>query len=122
MESGNSLNTDKPYLFQEGKSGNPNGRPKIPSEVKEAFRAFTIEARDTLVSVMRDDEARPSERTKAAEIILNRAWGSPETSVAVSGQISTKEIDTSKLSDDQRDSLISLAGIIAAPDENDDQS
>lgn len=64
--------------------GNPGGgRPKMPEDVKAAFRGYTIEARDTLVEIMQNKEAKESARIRAAEIILERGWGKPEQAVSL---------------------------------------
>ena len=98
--------------FQPGKSGNPGGRPKNNQELKEAFRAHTMEAKNVLVEVMNDKESKSGDRVRAAEVVLNRAWGTPEQSVAVSGGIATAEIDTSKLPKNQQDALLNALSSI----------
>jgi hypothetical protein len=83
--AGNSNRTAKKAPgkpFAPGKSGNPEGRPKIPEDVKEAFRALTPEAVATLAEIMRNDD-NTGNRLRASEIILNRAWGTPAQSVAL---------------------------------------
>lgn len=68
--------------FKKGQSGNPSGRPKIPNEVKKAFKTYTMEAIDTIVDIMRT--GTPSLRYKAAEHILDRVIGKPVASVDAS--------------------------------------
>lgn len=72
--------------FAKGKSGNPGGRPKLPEELKQAFRALAPEALKTLESVMRSSKARPGDRIRAAETILNRGYGTPVQAVEVTGR------------------------------------
>jgi|SRR6516164_305988 len=92
---------------------NPSGRMKIPSDVKEMARGLTREAIQTLASVMRDSAAPPSARVRAAEVILDRAWGRPETSasIRVSGEV--RELSTAEI-------LITLAALGVAPPEEAD--
>ena len=69
--------------WKKGQSGNPKGRAKIPEEVRELARCYTQEAIEAQVSVMRDTEAPPAARVSAAENILNRAWGKPESNLTI---------------------------------------
>lgn len=99
---------------QKGYCGNPNGRPIIPEEVKNAFRAHTMEAKDTLVEIMKDKQAKAGDRVRASEVILNRAWGTPEQAIAVSGSLATANVDTSKLPKEKQDALLdALVGVFA---------
>jgi hypothetical protein len=107
--------------FGPGNKANPGGRPKTPQEVKDAFRAHTHEAKDVLVEVMRDKGAKPSERTKAAEVILNRAWGTPEQAVSVTGSLASMTVDTSKLAKADQDALLNaIVGIYGNNEESPD--
>ena len=104
--SGSNRGIENLKPFKPGQSGNPNGRPVTPAHVKEAFRAHTMEAKDTLLEIMRDKEAKSGDRVRAADIILNRAWGTPEQSVAVSGSMAAIDVDTSKLDKTTQDALL----------------
>lgn len=70
--------------FKKGQSGNPSGRKKVPEDVKLAFRSLTMDAVRTLTEVMHHGD-NDSSRIRAAEIILNRAWGTPTQAVELTG-------------------------------------
>lgn len=70
--------------FPPGVSGNPSGRPKIPAEVRDAARAHTVEALETLARLMREGDT-DGVRLRAAEALLDRAWGRPLVSAELSG-------------------------------------
>ena len=67
--------------FKPGQSGNPGGRSKAQIDVRDAARAYTQEAIDTLVRVMRS--GRPGEAVLAANALLDRGWGKPQLSADV---------------------------------------
>lgn len=73
----------KPGTFQPGQSGNPSGRPKVPEEIKSAFREHTLEAVETLVKIMNAPGAKDADRLRAAEVILDRGWGKAAQSMEV---------------------------------------
>lgn len=70
--------------FKKGEAPKSPGRPKVPEDVKEAFRALTPQAVATLFGIMTEGE-QESNRLRAAEIILNRAWGTPTQAVDLTG-------------------------------------
>ena len=72
--------------FKPGESGNPSGRPKMPPELIQAFRDRTQDALNTLVEIMNDKEGRGSERVKAAEVIIDRAWGKAIQQAELTGE------------------------------------
>ena len=43
--------------FKPGVSGNPGGRPKVLSEVRDLAREHTVAAIDTLVSIMCNEKS-----------------------------------------------------------------
>ena len=60
-------------MFQKGQSGNPGGRPKVPNDVKELARAYTVEAIERLAHWMKSEDPRAS--VPAANALIERAWG-----------------------------------------------
>ncbi|MFN9029515.1 MAG: hypothetical protein ACK54C_00105 [Betaproteobacteria bacterium] len=92
--------------FPKGVSGNPAGRPKVPEHVREACRALTDKAVQTLRVVMDDGDAPAAARVSAANAVLDRAWGKPESDVRVGGlpgapPIVNAQIDPTKITPDQ---------------------
>jgi Family of unknown function (DUF5681) len=69
--------------FRKGHSGNPGGRPKEIGHVKELAREHTVAAVKTLAEIMGNTEEPAAARARAAEALLNRAWGTPESTANV---------------------------------------
>lgn len=67
--------------FKKGTSGNAGGRPKVPEELKEAFKAAAPDALQVLKFVMLNSREKASDRLRAAEIILDRGYGKPVQAV-----------------------------------------
>lgn len=68
--------------FPKGASGNPGGMPKMVREARLEIlgaicvrtpnvKTMPVEAVQTVAEIMRDQGAKPSDRLKAAEIIIN---------------------------------------------------
>jgi Family of unknown function (DUF5681) len=74
-----------PYAFKPGQSGNPGGRRKELKEVMELARSYSEEAIGRLVFWIRSDDPRAS--PAACVALLDRAWGKPQQSVDVTGQL-----------------------------------
>lgn len=70
-------NKSKSGRFVAGQSGNPGGRPKIPEDVKMAFRALVPEAVEILGAIMRNPKEKTPYRIEAIKTILDRAYGKP---------------------------------------------
>ena len=51
------------------------GRPKLPAEFKEVVKCNTVPALMTVINIMQDSNAKAADRLKAAEIIIERAYG-----------------------------------------------
>ena len=70
--------------FQPGQSGNPGGRPKEDPHLKAMARVHTEAAVQVLVDALSDENGRT--RIAAAEALLDRGYGKPAQSVAVTGE------------------------------------
>ena len=72
--------------FRKGVSGNPGGRPKrTPAEQKaiDMMKEATPEMVDLVLSIARSKSASFYAKLQAAELILNRSMGKPETYLRV---------------------------------------
>ena len=65
--------------FQRGQSGNPGGRPKLPADIREAFKAKAPEALEVLTRCLQSDDDRIA--MMAAQAILDRGYGKPTQSI-----------------------------------------
>jgi Family of unknown function (DUF5681) len=90
--------------WKPGQSGNPSGRPKVThalEEVKTLAREHTAAALQTLVTVMTNAKATPTARVAAANSLLDRGYGRPES--ALTAKVETKrEPDLSVLNAAER--------------------
>lgn len=71
----------KGRLLPGQRSINPHGRPPAIKDIKDAAKAHTRAALNTLISVMNNMDAPAASRVTAAEAILNRGWGRPQQNV-----------------------------------------
>ena len=67
--------------FQKAQSGNPAGRAKMPTEVREMLMAKAQDAAQVYIKFLNDGDPRVA--LKAAELLLDRAYG--KTQVATDG-------------------------------------
>ena len=80
--------------FAKGTSGNPGGRPKrTPAEQKaiEMMKSATPEMVDLVLGIARSDKASFYAKLQAAELILNRSMGKPETYLRVENAEESQE-------------------------------
>ena len=69
--------------YTPGVSGNKGGRPAGLADIRTLARTYTQDAIDTLVYILKDDEARESARIAAATLLLDRGWGKPEKAMQI---------------------------------------
>jgi hypothetical protein len=67
--------------FQRGQSGNPGGRPRMPEKLRLALEALSEKAVERLGALL--DHHSGAIRLRAAERILDRAWGRPAIAVDI---------------------------------------
>ena len=65
--------------FQKGESGNPGGRPKLPADIREAFKAKAPQALEVLTRCLQSGDDRVA--MMAAQAILDRGYGKPTQSI-----------------------------------------
>jgi hypothetical protein len=81
MPRGNPQNLQK-HQWKKGQSGNPKGRPKNMPDLKEALMTVLgqiqndTNALEAMLTVLRSKALKGD--TKAAEILLDRAYGKPK--------------------------------------------
>lgn len=75
-----------------GQSGNPGGRPKTIGHLRDLVREHTNDAIATLAQIMGDENAPPDARIRAAEALLNRAWGKPPATMEVNGGVAVYSV------------------------------
>ena len=63
--------------FKPGQSGNPNGRPKVLTDVQNAARDYSTAAIETLARIMRNPKVPAVARISAACALLDRGYGKP---------------------------------------------
>lgn len=81
-----------PTAWKPGQSGNPSGRQKADPDLKAAAKAHTMDALDTLVRIMKNEDAKPSDRIAAAGMILDRGHGKATQHVELSDKSSLVDL------------------------------
>lgn len=86
--------------FMKGVSGNPGGRPKrTPAEQQaiDMMKEATPEMVELVLSIANDPKASFYAKLQAAELILNRSMGKPETYLRVENGDQSREEATASL-------------------------
>ena len=67
--------------FKKGVSGNPSGRKKMPTDIKEMLKGATPDACRLLCETINNEDAKLDLRIRCSEIVLDRVFGKPQQSV-----------------------------------------
>jgi hypothetical protein len=78
---------------QKGEVRNPNGRPKMPEDVKEALEGGSLRAAQRLVQLVDSPDERIA--LMASETVLSRLYGKPTQSV--DAQVTTTNVQQAHL-------------------------
>ena len=85
--------------FRRGQSGNPGGRHKGVIEVIELARIESVACIETLVQIRDDPKVPPIVRLRAAEVLLDRAWGKASAHVTLDDPREDARVSTEELRD-----------------------
>ena len=77
--------------WKKGVSGNPSGRPKMSIDFRKLAQSHSETALKKVVEILLGDN-KPMEILKAAEIVLDRAYGK----CATDGQVMKEELEISE--------------------------
>lgn len=100
--------------FKKGQSGNPNGRPKKIPELNVLLADVLGEQKDGIEAAKAILMALRAKATKgdvrAAEVLLNRAYGMPKQAIDMKADVET--IDLNKLTPEQIEKLLEAKKIL----------
>jgi hypothetical protein len=84
--------------FKKGQTGNPNGRPKKLPQLDELIAEVLLEEKDGITAakaILMALRSRASKGdTRAAELLLDRAWGKAKQDISLSNKISLEIVRT----------------------------
>ena len=88
MPDNSLITVDKPKRkgnsgsFKPGQSGNPAGCPKIPQEFKDLAKKHSLSALKQVIEIL-EGLSENKDKLRAAEMIMDRAWGKSQQSIDV---------------------------------------
>lgn len=74
---------------QKGHTNNPNGRPKMPRVVRDRFQGAASHVPEFMQAIMNDTSEKTADRIRAAEVILDRAYGKPTQHTELDANVKT---------------------------------
>lgn len=98
---------DKGRILPGQQSLNPSGRPKSAKDLAFKASAFDDECIALYLTVLRNKRARPADRMKAADELLNRGFGRAQQKIELEGGDPEKPVTTAALTPDQLLEIIS---------------
>lgn len=104
--SGRTANTAGLKPWKPGQSGNPNGRPKMTPEARQALADLVPKAVRALGRVLESDEAPAAATISAAREVLDRNFGKPLQAF--------EDLTPARFADLSTDELVTLADAIRA--------
>jgi hypothetical protein len=121
LKTSRNKSTEYRMTFKPGLSGNPGGRPKVVGELRSLAREHTKAALEALVEIVGSKKAPPAARVAAANAILDRGYGRPETKIDATLEQSNTAADNvfAGMSSDKLQEYITLfnkAGILGRSD------
>ena len=78
--------------FVKGVSGNPGGKPKQENEIIRLCRDASPMAVQAIINILERDDASNQDKLRAAEFIVNRAYGKPRETVEATVKHSLEEL------------------------------
>lgn len=78
-------------------SANPSGRPKVITHIRDLAREASPECIAALRRIVNDKDEKASAVVAAANALLDRAWGRPETHLTIERDNDLSELDLAAL-------------------------
>jgi hypothetical protein len=99
---------EKGYI-KPGQVLNPGGRPKVPEALKAKCKAMSDEVVDFWIEMVRDRGSKGADRLRASENIMDRGWGKAIQTIEADISATTRTIDTSGMTEQEKQALAAIA-------------